>query len=183
MAELRVSQDPAYFRRQGVLARFRLTPWRFKWFMALYPPLLVNGVRAVRVAPTYQHVRVKLAKTWLNTNFNGSIFGGTLAAAFDPWLGVMYWQILTHRGVHALVVNLSLKVEFKRPAVSRVWMDFTVTDAEVEAALASLAERGKHVVPYTVQALDRQGTCIAQAEVVLHIRTRQATQPTAGISF
>lgn len=173
MSESNTVDTRADFRRQKRLARWRLTPRRLKWVMGLYPPLLINGVRAVRVSEDFRALRVKLSKTWLNTNFNGAIFGGTVTAAFDPWLGVMYWQILNHHGYQALVVNYALNVRFKKPALGSVWMDFLIPETDVAAALERLAAGEKYVKSYFVDAVDRKNEVIASAEVVVHMRVKQ----------
>jgi hypothetical protein len=169
----KVSEDPRYFRKQGLLARFRITPWRLKWLMMLYPPLFANGVRAKKISADYRDVEVRLGKTLFNTNFNGSIFGGTIAAAFDPWYGVMFWQILNHKGMHCLVVNLGMNVHFKKPALSSLTMHFHIPEEDVATAIAALHERGKYVKEYTASALDKWGDLAATADVVVHMRIKQ----------
>lgn len=183
----KVSDDPSHFKRQKRVARTRLTPWRFKWLMRLYPPLLANGVRATEVSDDFRTLKVKLKKTLLNTNFNGAIFGGTITAAFDPWIGVMYWQVLTHHGFQPMVVNYALNVRFKRPATKSLWMRYSIPEADVKAAVAALNNGEKFVKSYFVDATDSrtdgEGQVVATAEVVIHLRAKKPAGTKQSVSF
>lgn len=177
-----VAPDDA-FRRQKRLVRYRLTPWRFRWIMALYPPLLINSIRATEVSNDFRSVTVRLRKTWLNTNFNGAIFGGTVTMAFDPWLGVMFWQVLTHRGLQALVVNYALNVRFALPATSTVWIRFEIPEDDVHQAVARLQRGDKYVKSYWAEAKNRSGDIVATAEVVVYMRARTSGLHRGRVSF
>lgn len=152
--------------------KWRLSPNRLKWFITLYPPLLFNGIRILSVRHDYQQVRVKIWKNVCNTNFHGSIFGGTVLCAFDPFFGVMLWQILNHRGEKAEVVVMALEAQLKKPAMTSLWLDFKISDAEVQLVTEDLHARGKHVKGYRVDALDKTGQLIATANVVVHIKRK-----------
>ena len=70
-----------------------MTPRSFKWLMNLYPPLFFNRIRVVRVSKNFKEVDVVIKKSLLNKNIQGTIFGGTLFSAADPYYTRMYDQI------------------------------------------------------------------------------------------
>ena len=158
----------------------RLSARSLKWLMMFYPPLLFNRIRPVYVAADFQHIRVKIARSWLNRNINGSVFGGTLACAFDPWVGVMYWRILQQLNRPAQIWVKKVELDFRKPGLTALYIDFRITDEDLRATLETLDAEGKSVRAYVAHAINTQGEICATATVHLYIRQ---TTVQAGLGF
>jgi acyl-coenzyme A thioesterase PaaI-like protein len=61
-----------------------------KWIMRFYPPLLLQRIWVIGFDKGFKGVSVKISKSLLNRNYNGSIFGGTIFAAADPFYPVLF---------------------------------------------------------------------------------------------
>jgi hypothetical protein len=152
--------------------KWKLTPFKLRWLMNLYPPLFFNAVRCKFVSADYRHVRVRIWKNLFNTNFHGSIYGGTILCAVDPWFGVQFWQILNHHGERTVVVVMAVEAQLKKPALTSLTLDFKLSGQDVRDCLDALHARGKFVKGFPVEAVDDRGNVCATANIVVHIRRR-----------
>lgn len=148
----------------------RFTPRSFRWLMTLYPPYWFMGIRPVQVAPDFSSVKVRVRKTWLNFNLNGGIFGGTLAAAVDPWHALLLWQLLTQKGWHLRVASANLRVEFLLNVRSRLMLDFSVSSGELEQVEQGLKTNGKHQQEFYTEGHMPTGELALRAWVTVHLR-------------
>lgn len=63
--------------------------FRTRWFrggMNFWPCYRGTGGRLTFIASDWSEVRVKLGLSWRTRNYVGTIFGGSLYAAVDPFL-------------------------------------------------------------------------------------------------
>ena len=67
-----------------------------KWLMRLYPPLLFQRIWVRGFDKGFKGVRVRVIKSIFNKNYNGSIFGGTIFAAADPFYPVLFDRVLNN---------------------------------------------------------------------------------------
>lgn len=138
--------------------------------MFFYPPLLSNRIRPIYISENFQEIKVKISKSILNYNLHGTIFGGTISAAFDPWFGVMFWQILRrrNRGNHKVWVR-NLHVQYKKPGNTSLFITFRLSDEEIALALSGLNENGKYSKFYEAKALDRNNEVCSIAQIEVYI--------------
>lgn len=153
--------------------KWKLSPMRLRWLMNMYPPLFFNGIRCIFVSEDYLSIRVRIWKNIFNTNFHGSIFGGTILCAVDPFFGVQFWQILNHIGEKTVVVVMAVEAQLKKPAMSSLILEFKLTDTDVLECKEALSARGKFVKSYPVEAKDNWGNVCAIAQVVVHIKRKE----------
>jgi acyl-coenzyme A thioesterase PaaI-like protein len=67
--------------------------------MRFYPPLFFQRVVPLYIAPDYSVAHIKVKRSLLTLNLNGSFFGGTIMGAIDPWYGVLIAQKAAHAGI------------------------------------------------------------------------------------
>lgn len=147
-----------------------LKPWQAKWMMTLYPPLLISRCRPLIVSDDFRHVRVKVARSFLNTNINGTTFGGSIFAAADPWYALMFWQIFAKKKKPVQVWVKSASIDYIKPADSHLYMDFIVTDEMLVEAENALANEPKITRNYPVEAKNKAGEIIAVITTEVYMR-------------
>ena len=123
-----------------------------KWIIRFYPPLLFQRIWVVGFAKGFRGVKVKIFKSLLNKNYNGSIFGGTIFAAADPFYPVLFDRILKAPGRKYRIWSKSSRVDFLKPALSSLSFQIIITDGDIEQALQALNTTGKyeHVFPIDI---------------------------------
>jgi hypothetical protein len=148
-----------------------LAPWQLRWMLNLYPPLLFNAVRVVQVSSDFHHLRVRVARVPWTRNLHGTMFGGTIYAAADPFPALMFWQIFAHRGRHVQVWLRRARVHYKKPAATALTLDFHIDAGDVAEAEHALAGAGRFARYYATDAVDRAGDvcCTVDTEVYLRV--------------
>ncbi len=112
--------------------------------MCLYPPLLFQRIWVVGFDKGFRGVSVKVYKSLLNKNYNGSIFGGTIFAAADPFYPVLFDRVLNAHGNKLKIWSKSSRIDFLKPAHSSLSFHIKLTDSDIELALQALNTSGKY---------------------------------------
>lgn len=146
----------------------------FKFFMNLYPPLLVNRARIKYVAQDYSELIVILKKSIINRNMAGTIFGGSIFSAADPFHAVMYWQIFAKRyNMNVRVWLKSAEISYKRPSETDLTYQFIISDEDVEKAKKNLDEKGRYFVTHTVDAKNKKNEVCAVVNLTTYIGLKE----------
>jgi len=143
--------------------------WRFRLIMTYYPTLWFARVQPLRVSANYHEVDVRIRRSRFNGNINGTIFGGVLYMATDPWYPIMFWQALAREGFRLSAWIKTARIDFKRPATSDVFMRFRLLPDDLQAAREGLLNGGRFGKTFAVELRDGQGNLCATSylEVVL----------------
>ncbi len=144
--------------------------FRFKIGFNLYPPLLFNRTRCLRVTNDFLEADVKLRFSLLNRNFNGSTFGGSIFMASDPYYPFMYRAALSHRHINAQAWLKQAEISYLKPAHSDLLYQFKLTLEDLNEAETSLKEKGRFQNWNTVEAVDEDGKICARVRLLSFLR-------------
>lgn len=142
-----------------------MTRWRFN----LFPAFRGTGARVTYIADDWKEVRVRLPLTWRTRNYVGTIFGGSLYGAGDPFYMIMLIQVL---GPGYVVWDKAATIRFRRPGRTTLHARFVLTDDEIAEIrrLLETADRTDRV--YVVELSDAAGVVHATVEKVVQVRRR-----------
>ncbi len=154
----------------------RLSERQIKWLLTLYPPLLLQRVRCVSVGRGFRSARVRVSKSFVTRNLNGTTFGGTIFSAADPVYALLFWQIFAHEGTVVQVWLKTASIDYVKPAASALTLDFAVGEADVDEVRALLARDGRCRKNFRVTAVDRAGETCAAIETEVYLRRPRAAQ-------
>lgn len=146
--------------------RTRLTRWGFN----LWPCYWGTGARVTHIAGDWMTVRVRLPLSWRTRNVVGTIFGGSLYAAVDPFFMIM---LMKNLGPGYEVWDKAAAIRFRKPGRTTLTATFQVDSQELETIRSLLADAPKVDRTYRVALADAQGTVHAEIEKVIHIARRQ----------
>ena len=134
----------------------------------LFPAYRGTGGRVTYVAPDWQEVHIKLPLSWRTRNYVGTIFGGSIYAAVDPFYMMMLLKTL---GDEYVVWDKEAEVRFKKPGRETLYANFRLSDAELEAIQAELETEGTESIDrhYTVDLVDSDGTVHATVRKTVYI--------------
>lgn len=141
-----------------------------KWALCLYPPLLFQRIWVQKFHPGFRAVDVKIAKSLFNTNYNGSIFGGTIYAATDPFYALLFDQILQRKGFKVRVWLKSASIQYLKPGRGHLYFTIHVTDEMIADAEAVLNTTGKFVRAYPMEIRNKQGELCATVMNEVYVR-------------
>jgi acyl-coenzyme A thioesterase PaaI-like protein len=136
----------------------------------LWPCYRGAGARVTYIAGDWREVRVEVPLSLRTRNYVGTIFGGSLYAAVDPFYMIMLMENL---GRGYVVWDKAATIRFRRPGRSTLHATFRIDEAEL-AAVREAAERARSVDRvYVVELADREGEVHAVVEKVVHVRKRR----------
>jgi acyl-coenzyme A thioesterase PaaI-like protein len=142
---------------------------RSRWLFNFWPCYRGTGGRVTYIAADWRTVRVKLPLNLRTRNYVGTIFGGSLYAAVDPFYMLMLIKLL---GPDYLVWDKAASIRFRKPGRTTLTAEFRLDDAELAAIRQGLATETKLDRTYTIQLRDAAGEVHAEIEKVVQVRRR-----------
>lgn len=125
--------------------------------MRLYPPLFSQRIWVQKFNEGFTGVDVKISKSFLNKNYNSSIFGGTIFAAADPFYALLFDQILQRRGFKVRVWLKSAQIQYLKPGRTNLYFKIRISEEEIAEAEHILKTVGKYVKAFPVEMYDKSG--------------------------
>jgi acyl-coenzyme A thioesterase PaaI-like protein len=141
-----------------------------KWAMRFYPPLFFQRIWVKKFDKGFTAVEVKIAKSILNTNYNRSIFGGTIFSASDPFYALMFDQLLQRRGFKVRVWLKSAEIKYLKPGRSHLYFKIQLSEDQILEAEAALKTVGKFVKAYPMEITTADGEVCARVINEVYIR-------------
>ena len=143
-----------------------------KWVMNAYPPLLFQRIWVKKFHPGFLGVDVKISNSFLNRNYNGSIFGGTIYAATDPFYAILFDQLMQRRGFKVRVWLKSAAIQYLKPGLTNLYFTLKISEEMISEAEISLKENGKFVKSYPMELFNKQGELCATIMNEVYLRTK-----------
>ncbi|AFD06517.1 DUF4442 domain-containing protein [Solitalea canadensis] len=132
-----------------------------KWLMRFYPPLFFQRIWVKHISKDFKSIEVKINKSLLNKNYNGTIFGGTIFSAADPFYSIMFWQLFRHKSFKVIGWLKSAEIQYKKPGSTDLTLIFSLTEEDVREAEDALTTIGKFEKAYPVEARNKKGELCA----------------------
>ena len=105
------------------------------WVMRLYPPLLFQRIWVRSFEPGFSGVDVVIVKSFMNKNYNKSIFGGTIFTATDPFYAILFDQVLQRRGLKCRVWLKSAQINYLKPGRTNLSFRIQLSETEIKDLL------------------------------------------------
>ena len=146
--------------------RTRLMRWGFNF----WPCYRGTGARVTFIAGDWREVRVRLPLSWRTRNYVGTLFGGSLYAAVDPFFMIM---LMKNLGPGYVVWDKAASIRFRRPGRHTLTATFRLDDAEFTEIRDLLRDLPKVDRTYTVDLVDKDGLVHATVEKVVHVARKE----------
>lgn len=148
---------------------------RFRRLMNLWPVYWGTGGRITFISADWHEVHVRIPLNWWTRNYVGTIYGGTLYSAVDPFFMLMLLKILGEK--EHIVWDKSATIRFKKPGKSTLYCRFLVPEELVaEIRAASLQEYSvTRVIP--IELVDAAGSVHVEVDKEVYVRRKDAVRP------
>jgi Domain of unknown function (DUF4442) len=135
----------------------------------LWPCYRNSGGRVSFIAADWSEIRVRLPLSWRTRNYVGTIYGGSIYGAVDPF----YMLMLMHRlGGDYEVWDKAATVRFRKPGRTTLNARMAIPEGE-EAAIREALKGARSVDrTYRVELVDRDGVVHAEVDKVVYVRLR-----------
>lgn len=141
-----------------------------KWAMRIYPPLFFQSIWVKKFEKGFRGVDVKIIKSPFNSNYNRSIFGGTIFSASDPFYALLFDQILQRKGFKVRVWLKSAEIKYLKPGRSNLYFTVHLSDEEIDEVCHTLKTVGKHIKSYPIEIFNKQGVLCVVVMNEVYIR-------------
>ncbi|MGB7623624.1 MAG: DUF4442 domain-containing protein [Terriglobia bacterium] len=141
--------------------------WR--WAFNLYPTYRSTGAWVTYVAHDFREVRVKLPLSWRTRNYVGTIFGGSMYAAVDPFYMIM---LIKNLGPGYVVWDKAAAIRFKKPGRGTLFARFVFADEELNTIRSELQRLTSLDRVYEIQLTNAEGLACAVVEKTIYIRRK-----------
>lgn len=138
--------------------------------MNLYPPLLINRIVIKRISKDYREVDVVIKKSLLNRNLQGTIFGGTIFSAADPFYALMYWQNFNLSGIKCEAWLKSAEIDYLKPGKTSLLAQFRLSEEDIREAGEAIQNNHKFEKWHEVNLIDRSGEVVAKVKTLVYLR-------------
>lgn len=141
-----------------------------KWGLCLYPPLLFQRIWVKKFHKGFKGVDVKINKSLFNKNYNGSIFGGTIFSATDPFYALLFDQILQRKGFKVRVWLKSASIHYLKPGRDDLFFSILITESMIDDAVLALNDVGKFVKAFPMEIKNKDGEVCATVLNEVYVR-------------
>jgi len=149
--------------------RTRLTRHLFN----LAPVYRGSGGRVRYIARDWSEVRVEVPLSFRTRNYVGTIYGGSLYGAVDPFYMIM---LLKRLGPGYVVWDRAATIRFLRPGRTTLHASFRVDDGELSAIRTALESARSVDRSYLVELADEAGTVHATVEKLVYVRRKDLSE-------
>ncbi len=141
----------------------------FRWMMNGWPCYRGTGARVTHIASDWSEVRVRLPLSLRTRNYVGTIFGGSLYAAVDPFCMLM---LIKRLGPGFIVWDKSAAIRFRKPGRGTLTAAFRVDQEELDAIREALETAERVDRSYRIELVDAEGSVHAEVDKVVQIRRK-----------
>lgn len=144
--------------------------WRFRQLMNWYPMYFGTGGKILFWSGDSREVHLRLRRNVWTYNYVGTIFGGSMFAAADPFYMLMLLRIL---GKQYVVWDKTGSIRFRKPGRQTLYARFEITDEQLDTIRQAVAENGQTEQTFTLDWVDADGVVHAQIERLCYIADKQ----------
>jgi len=141
-----------------------------KWLLRFYPPLFFQRIWVANIERDFTGMQVKISKSFLNRNYNRSVFGGTIFSAADVCYPVLFHQLLCHKDYKVAVWSKSVHIDFTKKITEKVKFSINLSDEDVANAEQDLIDLGKHIKAYPIVIYNNKGDVCVNVMCEVHLR-------------
>lgn len=136
----------------------------------MYPPLLFQRIWVIGFAEDFKSVEVKISKSLFNKNYNGTIFGGTIFSAGDPFYAILFDQTFKKMGYNTIAWLKSAHIQYLKPGNSDLFFKVEITDQDIHEAQIALDSVGKFVKTFKIEIKNKVGEICAIIQNEVYVR-------------
>lgn len=141
--------------------------WLQRWRFNFFPCYFGTGGRILYIAPDWKEIHMKVPLSFRTSNYVGTVFGGSMFAAADPFLMIMLIKTL---GSAYTVWDKAGSIRFRKPGKSTLFARFVITDEILDEIRGELETQQKLDRTFHVDLVDSAGVVHAEIERVVNIR-------------
>jgi acyl-coenzyme A thioesterase PaaI-like protein len=135
--------------------------WKFRTLMNWYPMYFGTGGKILFWAGDSSELHLRLKLNVWTYNYVGTIFGGSLFAAADPFYMLMLFKAL---GPKYVVWDKSANIRFKKPGKTILYAKYKITEEDFSTIKSTVTEKGETTHNFVIRWIDKDQVVHAEIE-------------------
>ena len=152
------------FLQTGLAESFKT--WQFRTLMNWYPMFFGTGGKILFWSGDSREVQLRLRRNIWTYNYVGTIFGGSMFAAADPFYMLMLLRIF---GPKYVVWDKAGSIRFRKPARQTLYTRCLLTNEVIDSIRHDVAANGQTERTFRLQWVDADGVVYAETERLCYI--------------
>lgn len=152
-----------------ILEKFIKKSTLFKYGFNFSPAYRRSTGRVYFVSDDLLAVKIKIPLSYKNSNYVGTMFGGSMSSATDP---IYMIQLITILGNKYVVLDKSASIRFKRPGNQTLYAEFTLSYEFIEQIKNNVELNNKAQHNLKVDLKDKDGNVYAEVEREIYITSK-----------
>jgi len=141
----------------------------YRHAMNVFPAIFGTGVKILFIEDKWHEVQLRLGVNFWSRNYVGTIFGGSMFSATDPFYMIMLYRIL---GTEYVVWDKSATIRFKRPGTEKIYARLLLTPDFIEKVKNEVLEKGEMSYELKVNWVNKNEKVIAEIDRTLYVATK-----------
>jgi hypothetical protein len=150
----------------SMVNRSKLRHFLFRLMLNLWPCIRGTGARITFLSPDYTELHVRLPLNWRTRNRVGTIFGGSMYAAVDPFYMILLMETL---GRGYVVWDKAAAIRFRKPGRTTLKAVFKLTPEILAKTRARVELEGETTFDLGVDLRDENGVVHAEVTKTLYV--------------
>ena len=151
----------------------------FRRFMNWYPMYFGTGGKVLFWSSDSSEVHLRLGLNIWTRNYVGTIFGGSMFAAADPFYMVMLMKIL---GPAYVVWDKTAHIRFRKPGKAKLYAVLRLSPEDIESIKQQVRECGHASKTFSIKWIDREEVVYAEIERQCYIADKSFYEKRKGES-
>lgn len=143
----------------------------FRLAINLVPAYAGSGGRVRYIASDWRELHVEVPLTLRTRNYVGTIYGGSMFGATDPFFMIM---LMKNLGPAYEVWDKAASIRFRKPGLATLSACFIITEADLASIRQDLKSAPKTERTFRIALKDAEGNVHAEIERLVHIREKRS---------
>lgn len=141
----------------------------YRYVMNAFPAIFGTGVKILFIEDKWHEVQLRLGINFWSRNYVGTIFGGSMFSATDPFYMIMLHRIL---GKGYVVWDKSATIRFKRPGTEKIYARLILSPDFIEKVVSEVQEKGEMSYELKVNWVNKHDKIVAEIDRTLYVATK-----------
>jgi len=132
----------------------------------LTPVIRGTGAWLTFLSDDWMEAHVRLPLSLRTRNYVGTIFGGAMFSAADPWYMVMLYQLMDKSYI---IWDKSAHIRFINPGKGKLSGRFLIEASDLDAIQREVKEKGETEYSFILTWMDKEDKAVAKVEKLVYI--------------
>lgn len=143
--------------------------FNLRLFFKIFPPFVFFGVKT-RISKDYRNIYIKVSNRWYYNNNSGSMFGGAICCATDPFPAIVFQKIIKN----TIAYTKSYSIEYLRPVKKYCEIKINIEEKIVDKIMDDIQTFGRATETFVYYGNDQNGKRVVKIRATAYLKQIQS---------